>query len=127
MRKNDLINMLTQLEGNPEIMLWNGLVGDFVPVGKLGHSDLVKMQFEYYCKMVELEYRRDRNDNTYTLTDDDITELKSCYKQHHKWEVNSFVDSEDIKRKAYKSKRIAYIDAKITGKTSYDRLGSISY
>ena len=27
MKKNDLIKKLQQIEGNPEIVLWNGMVG----------------------------------------------------------------------------------------------------
>lgn len=32
MRKNDLIKMLESIKGNPEIMFWNGIVGDVVPI-----------------------------------------------------------------------------------------------
>ena len=34
MRKNDLIELLQSIQGNPEIMFWNDLVGDVVPLAK---------------------------------------------------------------------------------------------
>lgn len=35
MRKNQLIELLQQLKGNPEIVVWNGLVGDIMPIAEI--------------------------------------------------------------------------------------------
>jgi len=32
MRKNDLIKLPNQIEGNPEVVLWNGYVGDYTNI-----------------------------------------------------------------------------------------------
>ena len=48
MRKNDLIKMLKEIKGNPEVVLWNGMVGDWMPVGKLSESYLTKITKHYW-------------------------------------------------------------------------------
>lgn len=35
MRKNKLIEILQSMSGNPEIVMWNGYVGDFMPIGNI--------------------------------------------------------------------------------------------
>lgn len=48
MRKNDLIELLQSIKGNPEIMFWNGLVGDVVPLTKnIFPIELHKNSLEY--------------------------------------------------------------------------------
>lgn len=127
MRKNDLIAMLSKLKGNPEVVLWNGMVGDYMPIGKLVVGELYKYEPKYYLEMIEFEIKRDKNDWNYKLTSEDIAEAMLAYKKHHKWEENQFVTAEDITKKRWKKKRVVYIDAKTTGKTYHDRLGSIEY
>lgn len=126
MRKNDLIKLLQNIDGNPEVMLWNGYVSDFMKVGGVSESDLVKMTFEHYAEMCRLEDCRDRQDWNYQHTPEDIADLRQHYKKHD-WEVNPYVYKEDIATKRYKKKRIVYIDAKLRGKSMHDRLGSVSY
>ena len=46
MRKNDLIKLLSDINGNLEIVLWNGYTQDFMKVDRLVESDLVKMTKE---------------------------------------------------------------------------------
>ena len=128
MRKNDLIKMLQELEGNPEVMLWNGYVGDYMHISpRLIEGDLVKQTYEHYEKMVEFEKKRDANDWNVKLTIEEIAELKETYKRVAKWEVNEFVTREDLREKRWKAKRVVYVNAKPRGETHYDRLGPVSY
>lgn len=120
MRKLDLIKKLQELKGNPEIMLWNGHVGDFVPVGDLGVSDLVKISKESWMRGVKAEAHRDGEEL------EPESELNRMYNKIS-YESNRFVSEADIKTGLYKRKKIGYIDAKLTGKTTWDRLGNISY
>ena len=49
MRKNDLIKILQDIKGNPEVMLWNGLVQDCTHISnKVIPFDLVKMNKNYF-------------------------------------------------------------------------------
>lgn len=128
MRKNDLIKLLQETKGNPEIVLWNGIVGDYMQIdNKLVEGELSKMTFEGLLHYYSLERKRDENDWNYELTEEEKQGLLKNYKDNYKWEINRFVDQEDIKRKTHKSKRVLYINAKISGKSHNDRLGSIYY
>lgn len=42
MRKNDLIAKLQNIKGNPEVVLWNGFVGDYQHLAEPTEGDLVK-------------------------------------------------------------------------------------
>jgi hypothetical protein len=128
MRKNDLIKLLQETKGNPEIVLWNGIVGDYMQIdNKLVEGELSKMTFEGLLHYYSLERKRDENDWNYELTEEEKQGLLKNYKDNYKWEINQFVNKEDIKRKTHKSKRVLYINAKISGKSHNDRLGSIYY
>lgn len=127
MKKNDLVKLLEGLEGNPDVVLWNGYVGDYMHIKGLSESDLVKLTFAHYSQMVEFDGKKDRNDFNYVLTTDEIEELKKDYKKHINWETNPYVTLEDIKDKRYSKKRIVYIEAALRGKSSFDRSGSMSY
>jgi len=128
MRKNDLIKLLQETKGNPEIVLWNGIVGDYMQIdNKLVEGELSKITFEGLLHYYSLERKRDENDWNYELTEEEKQGLLKNYKDNYKWEINQFVNREDIKRKTHKSKRVLYINAKISGKSHNDRLGSIYY
>ncbi len=126
MRKNDLIKQLQQLKGNPEVMLWNGIVGDFMPIAKIVESTLVKQTKEYYFEICRLEDCRDAGNWTLQLSDEEKQELSKCYSSFQ-YEDNRYVTEEDIKLKRYKKKRIIAIDAKQTGKRYQDHRGHIDY
>lgn len=128
MRKNDLIKLLQDLPGNPEMVLWNGLVGDFMNIdSKLVDEDLVKMSYDHFLEMCRLEECVNRQDWNYQHSADELAHLKQCYAKHYEWEVNPFVTHEDIASKRYKRKRVVYINAKLRGKTMHDRIGQVSY
>lgn len=128
MRKNDLIKLLQDLPGNPEIKLWNGLVGDVVDIKQdITQVRLVKQSSDDYIERCRIEECRDRNDWRFQFTSDEIAGLSKNYKKHSEWELNEYVDSDRIKNKDYKQKIIYVIDAKIMNKKCYDRLGKISY
>lgn len=126
MRKNDLIKLLQGIEGNPEIVLWNGLVGDWMGIKGLSESYLTKITKEHYIFGCEAEEKISKKDFDHKLSPEAYEELVKRYSKFP-WEVNEYVTAEDITEKRYKIKRVVYIDAKLRGETSYDRLGSISY
>ena len=128
MRKNDLIALLNTIEGNPEVMLWNGFVQDCTHISKeLVPHDLVKMNKDYFLKTCEIEEQVNRKDWSYKLTDVELKDCLDSYKKHHDWGFNEFVDDEDIKQKRYNKKKIVLLQAKISGKTYHDRLGKMEY
>ena len=60
MKKNKLIELLQAVEGNPEILLWNGYVGDYMDIDKeLAERSLVKMTFLRYIETIWMERLRE--------------------------------------------------------------------
>lgn len=127
MRKNDLIKLLTELEGNPEVVLWNGMVGDWMPIdSKLIEGELVKRTEQHFLETVRFEKCRDRQDWEYQLPEEEVAQLKKSYRGHD-WEDNDFVTDEDLTQKRWKKKRVVYINAKKRGVSTWDRLGTMKY
>lgn len=126
MKKSQLIGLLNQIRGNPDIVLWNGMVGDYMHISnQLLKSTLVAQSFDDWLFRVQHEERRNRNDFDYSIPEEEIIELKKKFKLN--WEHNQFVTKEDIQKGYYRSKQVVYIQAKPKGITTWDRLGSISY
>lgn len=127
MRKNDLIKQLQSIKGNPEVVLWNGYVGDYMHIDKPLQSDLVKMTKEYWIESVRLEDCRDRKDWNYQLPDAEIKTLERRHRTEIQWEINEYVDEEDIAKKRYKKKSVVFLQAKKRGIKTFDRAGDIEY
>jgi hypothetical protein len=123
MRKNELIELLQSVEGNPEVMVWNGFVEDFQPLAKtLNTAQLQKLTLQGYKERVNWQMRKEGNQ---PLSDDKISEL---YKQHRigKWEFFAYYPP-SYEDGHYKSKTVYVLEPKLTGKKYTDRLGSIDY
>lgn len=127
MRKNDLIKQLQEIKGNPEVALWNGFVGDYMHIDKPMQSELVKMHKDYWIESVRLEGCRDRKDWSYQLPEAEIKELERRHKTEIQWEMNEYVDEEDIAKKRYTKKSVVFLQAKKRGISTFDRAGSIEY
>lgn len=128
MKKSKLIEMLNRLEGDPEIKLWNGMVGDWMDIDpKLVPSDLVKQTLAHWLDMCRLHECRDRQDRDYQLPDEEVAQLKKDYNKVNTWELNPYVNLEDVKEGRYSVKTIYLLNAKTKGVKSFDRLGDIDY
>ncbi len=128
MRKDKLIALLQSIKGNPDIVLWNGMVGDWMDVSpKLVDHSLVKISFDHYVKTVEFEEKRNRNDWDHKLSNAEVEKLKRSYQKHYGWEMNEFVTTDDVKEGRYKEKQVVIINAKPRGVKTWDRLGDIEY
>lgn len=129
MKKSKLIKLLSSLEGDPDIVLWNGMVGDWMDISpKLTEGLLVKETLKGYLQSVAMEKRRDLNDFDVELTPDEVEECEVDYKREKfDWEIGEFVSDEAIAEGHYKEKRVVFLDAKPRGVDTWDRLGKISY
>ena len=127
MRKNNLIKLLQTIEGNPEIVLWNGLVGDYQNIStKLVEGDIVKRTLDDYLSRYRHERCFHEKNWKYQLTQEEENNAKKWYK-NIKYEINQYVTEEDIKKKYYMKKRVVYIQPNISNKKYCDRLGTIEY
>ena len=127
MRKEQLVQLLQDLPGNPEIVLWNGYVGDFMKVSGVVEGDLVKMTKPHFLEMCRLEKCCDNKDWNEQLTAAETEYALECHKRNYEWEVNEYITTDDIKEKRYSRKRVVYINAAKREKTMHDRLGAVSY
>lgn len=126
MKKDKLIAMLQEIKGNPDILLWNGLVGDWMDIGRVVPHDLVKMSLPYYLEGCRLQDCCDKEDWSYQLPAEEVADLTKRWRKFP-WEFNQYVTEEDIKQGKYKAKNIHLIEAKLRGETVRDCLGTIGY
>ena len=127
MRKNDLIKQLQAIEGNPEVVLWNGYVGDYMHIDTLVKSDLVKVELKYWLDSCRLEDCIDRGDMNYRPPGHEVKELERRYRTELEYQIDEYVTEEDIKSKKYKRKSVVFIQPKKRGVKTFDRLGGIEY
>jgi hypothetical protein len=128
MKKSKLIEMLNAIPGNPDIKLWNGMVGDWMEIDpKLIEQVLVKQTLEHWLEMCRYQDRRDKKDPDYQMPPEEIAELTKRYSKLHQWEMNPFVTLEDVENKRYRAKNVLIMQAKSRGVKTFDRMGDISY
>lgn len=130
MRKNKLIELLHKIEGNPDIVLWNGIVGDYQSIDPcFVEGKLVKKTLVEYIENCRVEQCVTLKDWKFNFSDDEINELKSNYKRVFDWEDNRFITEEDIKLKRYSKKRVVFIQSKQRGENFFCRSvkGGINY
>jgi len=122
MKKNELIELLNSIEGNPEVMLWNPYVDDFNPVQKVETDTLYKESVEHLFNWLKLELCQSKN--SFDLTDEELFGLKEQAKTLHKTKEyqlpNEYVLEEEKERWYQKrTKKIITLVPKMVGKTSY--------
>lgn len=127
MKKSKLLELLAHIPDNGDVYLWNGFVGDWVDIGEVVESTLVKMTQESMRELCRMEECVKAKDWALQHSEEELAEIDKAYKQNYKWEFNQYVTVEDIKSGRYKQKKIFLIDAKKKGESSWDRLGSFEY
>jgi hypothetical protein len=111
MRKKDLIKMLESIPGNPDVMLWNGIALDVVPIEKrVEKVALVRDEKEYFTWLMEREGATPE-------------EIKKGLRTRE-WHLNEYMAREAKKEDI---KTIYVLQAKHTGKQHWDRLGTMEY
>lgn len=126
MKKNDLITKLQNIKGNPEVVFWNGFVGDYQQLASPIEGELVKQTLNYYLEMCRLEDCCNARNWDLQITEEKIEELKQVYRRF-KYECNEYISEEDIKEGRYKSKKVIWLSTKPRGETSYGRGGDLEY
>lgn len=127
MKKSKLIEMLSAIEGDVDIKLWNGMVGDWVEIDtKLVPTTLVRMTKAYWLKLCMAEKRMKGTLNEESL----LSFMKTLATQHPKvckWQINPHVSDNDIKLKHYEAKKVQIMQAKLKGESCFERTGTMSY
>lgn len=127
MKKRQIIEHLSNFKDR-EVMVWNGLVGDVMPIGKIVEIELYRTSLPYLLKCIRGERAIDLKDWDYQLPEDDVAEITKDYKNGNwPWELNDYIDQDDIESGRYLVKKILVIEPKKTGKTCYVRGSDIEY
>ena len=130
MKKSQLIYFLSKVEGDPDILFWNGFVEDWQEIDYPQEVDLVKYSLERLFK--DLKHEKMSHKKMFKLTKQ---ELKECYQlakkqfQEQEWEfANRFIEQERY-RSFYgdNQKSVYMMQAKRRNKESWDRLGGMKY
>ena len=127
MKAKQLIDLLSKVDPECEVVLWNGMVGDWMDIDKkLVPATLVRQSLTYRIECIANEERIHRKDWDYELPPNEKTAITKSWKKSD-WECNEFVTQEDIEEGRYMEKPVVYINAKKRGVSTWDRLGNIHY
>lgn len=124
MRKNELIELLQNIKGNPEVKLWNPYVEDYNPILDVQTDTLYKESVSFILDWLKAEiYQRECR---WELTTDEVEQLELKAKQIHKEREygipNEYVTEEEKDHWYQKrTKSIIVLSPKRVGKTSYGR------
>ena len=124
--KDELLEILSKIDGNPEIVLWNGFVSDYQHIDNVQGATLVKQSFAKYCRSVENECIVDKKDINYTIPNSEIPRLRENW-ESHQWELNPYVTEAEISSGAYESRLVLVVTAKSRDLTGFDRIGGFKY
>lgn len=129
MKKSKLIKLLQEIEGDPDIILWNGMVSDWMDILGLQEVGLERSTLKGYSYYLNLE-RTVRRLPPYSED-----ECKKAYRSSgaDQWEVADYdpefqeMRESDLKRGFIAQKSAFIIDAKPRGKKCWDRQGGVRY
>lgn len=122
MRKNQLIKLLQEIEGNPEIVIWNGYVDDYMNIDKETFKiTLVKETEDFLFNALKHEWCQ-MND-TFDVPEEQLVKIAARAKELHKKReydfANPYVTEEEFERWYGKRSLTKYvISPKLRGKTS---------
>jgi hypothetical protein len=122
MRKNALIKYLQGIKDNPEVVLWNGFVEDYMPIAVVEPLTLYREDREHVRSMLNHSLFRTKRA---PVSEEGLEEAM----QYRDWELpNSFYSEEQI-RDYYKGnkKTVLIIEAGERGKSIFDRRGTVRY
>jgi hypothetical protein len=127
-KKSKLIAMLNAIPGNPDIILWSGMVGDWMDISaKPVEGDLVRQSLRYVLEMQRLRDCQREQDWNRTLPEETVRAITKGHSKCYPWEITQFVTQEDVKAGDYQRKRVVFLNAKRRGVSTFDRLGTIEY
>jgi hypothetical protein len=116
MKKSKLIKQLNAMRGDPDILVWNAHLSDYVDIeNKLTHSYLVRMTFEWYCKSLEYDRVVEKQDTDYRIPESELPELQKAYDEQTGWGVNELITYRDVTARKYHRKYVLFMKTKGRG------------
>lgn len=131
MRKNQLIELLQGIKGNPEVMVWNGLVDDYMPLGSVDTNTLYKQSVEFIYRNLAYNYQERNNsfDKPPVEIQEKLKEKATALFKKETYELpNMFLDADQyFQWYGNNKKTIISLNPKPTGKVSEGRSCNITY
>ena len=130
MRKNQLIEQLQKIKGNPEIKMWNGYVDDWMNI-QLCEQEFVKESEDFIRWSIEMAWKQ-RNQK-WEIPEEAQIQIEEVIKERLKdrqWELpNQYLQTKEDEERWYgkNKKKFVLINGKTRGKSIEDRLGKVSY
>ena len=123
MKKNDLIQLLQNIEGNPEVLIWNGFTSDWMHISKkVKPSKLYKRDHKILAESLKEspKYRH--------LTEEQCSSLAKHIADKDGYDdINKIPLPDNEIKRDFKSKKVVILQAKPRGKTLSDRNGKLIY
>ena len=131
MRKNQLIELLQEIKGNPEVMVWNGLVDDYMPLGSVDTNTLYKQSIDFIYKKLVYDYQERNNsfDKPPVEIQEKFREKATALFKKETYELpNMYLDQDQFSDWYGNNKKaIISLNPKPTGKVSEGRSCNITY
>ena len=131
MRKNQLIELLQGIKGNPEVMVWNGLVDDYMPLGSVDTNTLYKQSADFIYKNLVYNYQERNNsfDKPPVEIQEKFREKATALFKKETYELpNMYLDQDQFSDWYGNNKKaIISLNPKPTGKVSEGRSCNITY
>jgi len=132
MLKSKLITALQKIEGDPDILLWNGFVEDWQDIDPdIQKCEFVKEQLSHLEDFYILQHCNEVKIFRDDLDDDTIAELKKKAAESHKNYIFDFpnIHVGDRFKEWYgeETKEVCLISPKTKNATYADRLGKMTY
>ena len=130
MRKNQLIEQLQKIKGNPEIKMWNGYVDDWMNI-QLCEQEFVKESEDFIRWSIEMAWK-ERNQK-WEIPEEAQIQIEEVIKERLKdrqWELpNQYLQTKEDEERWYakNKKKFVLINGKTRGKSIEDRLGKVHY
>lgn len=130
MKKNQLIEQLQKIKGNPEIKMWNGYVDDWMNI-QLCEQEFVKESEDFIRWSIEMAWK-ERNQK-WEIPEEAQIQIEEVIKERLKdrqWELpNQYLQTKEDEERWYgkNKKKFVLINGKTRGKSIEDRLGKVSY
>ena len=131
MRKNQLIELLQGIKGNPEVMVWNGLVDDYMPLSSVDTDTLYKQSADFIYKNLVYSYQERNNtfDNPPADIQEKLREKATALFKKEAYELpNMYLDQDQFSDWYGNNKKtIISMNPKPTGKVSEGRSCNLTY
>ena len=128
MKTNKLLKLLNSIEGNPDILLWNGFVSDWMDI-ELTDSILVKPCKQHIEKCLRMESMIDKNRNLTVEEYESISAIASNISKNSQWDTpNEFLNNTQFKEwYGTRTKSVVFIEGKLRNKSDSSFQGPLIY